>query len=118
MLLAGAGVIGAGALWKAVPDRDEGLTRDLAAILEAYQPYAKSKGEDYLSCTPRSVSREDLAALLMPIELGHFDNAINTSDRVREKISLDFKQGLTAEINGWILSKTEAALCTLTLVAA
>lgn len=94
------------------------LSEDLARVFELYRPHAVSVGERYLQCTPHEADAAVLTSLLNIDEalVPHEPDAL--VDFVRERIRRDFAEGRTADVDGWVLSVTEARLCAMTALAA
>lgn len=115
VLLSAAAATFAAVSWKLYSDQQESfLAEDLAEILKAYGPYAISVGEGYLRCTPHEADPKILAPLLLGERSDLWDEPAALRVYIRDKIRKDFSEGLTTEVNGWILSLTESRLCGLT----
>ncbi len=97
---------------------DDYLAQDLAKVFDSYKVYAASVGESYLQCVPHEADPTVLAKLLkidaraLPMDKAALRRYIR--DRIRQ----DFAEGRTTDVNGWILSSTEARLCAITAIAA
>lgn len=122
MLISAATATGAAVAcvaWRLSDDSSDAyLSQDLSKVFAGYQVYAASVGESYLQCTPHEADPIVLAGLLKidarrlpsdPAALRRF---------VRDRIRQDFAEGRTTDVNGWILSSTEARLCAITAIAA
>jgi len=122
MLISAAAATGAAVAciaWRFSDDSsDDYLSPDLSRVFAGYKLYAVSVGESYLQCTPHEADPIVLAGLLkidarrLPTDQAALRRFVR--DRIRE----DFAEGRTTDVNGWILSSTEARLCAMTAIAA
>lgn len=105
--------------WRFADDpSDDYLSQDLSKVFDGYKAYAASVGESYLRCTPHEADPILLAALLK-IDVRSLPTDKTALRRyVRDRIRQDFAEGRTTDVNGWILSSTEARLCAITAIAA
>lgn len=67
-------------------------------------------GRRYRAARPEENSR---AALIRALHAGLDAQAALTRERLDERIRADFAQGRTIQLNGWIVSVTEARQCAL-----
>jgi hypothetical protein len=96
------------------------LAVDLVRIFEEHQSSAQAVGREHLRHTPTEASVTRLVSLICAEQSER--PPIGRSRRaVREwacaKISDDFRSGRVVEIQGWILSATEARLCALAAIS-
>jgi hypothetical protein len=92
------------------------LTEEACHVFDSYRPYAVSIGQSYLRCTPREADPKMLNAVLFA---GHGsvpqdEEALRAF--VTRRIREDFTHGRIAEVQGWLLSQTEARLCALVAI--
>lgn len=97
-------------------DREFEQTADVARLFDELEP-ARRIGRAYLGAHPAEADEETLVRLLeaspgwgrawdaSPAQLGEL---------ARSALARDFDRGRTVEVDGWILSRTEARLCALT----
>lgn len=97
---------------------DDYLSQDLSKVFAGYKLYAASVGESYLQCTPHEADPIVLAGLLKIDGLRLPKDPVLLRRYVRDRIRQDFAEGQTTDVNGWILSSTEARLCAMTAIAA
>jgi len=102
-----------------VPSGEEGkLARWLQTMLADLEG-ARRIGQAYLSAEPAEADRDRLLAELFPrLEPGGAHAGESTR---RESFSAccrrDFAEGQTVQVHGWVLSRTEARLCALAVLA-
>jgi hypothetical protein len=88
---------------------------DLLRIFGTYRTHARAVGERYLECVPEEANRQKLIELLSaefgPLPQGHDPRAVK--HLIQRKIKQDFAEAKTVEVDGWLLSRTEARLCSL-----
>jgi hypothetical protein len=97
---------------------DDYLSQDLSKVFAGYKLYAASVGESYLQCTPHEADPIVLARLLKIDGRRLPKDPVLLRRYVRDRIRQDFAEGQTTDVNGWILSSTEARLCAMTAIAA
>jgi len=79
---------------------------------------ARAIGEAYLRQLDRDASRESILAVTRGT-LNAIDRARDEANAIRaltRAVRRDFEQGRTIQLEGWILSRTEADICALTLL--
>ena len=122
MLISAAAAITAavaGIAWRFSSDpAHDYLSEDLSRVFEGYRTYAISIGESYLQCTPHEADPIVLASLLNLDASGLPQEPDALRRYVRDRIRQDFERGRTTDVNGWVLSSTEARLCAITALAA
>lgn len=122
MLISAAAATGAAVAcvaWRLSGDvTDDYLSQDLSTVFADYQVYAVSVGESYLQCAPHEADPIVLAGLLDMDERRLPSDPAALRRFVRDRIRQDFAEGRTTDVNGWILSSTEARLCAMTAIAA
>ncbi len=105
--------------WRFADDSsDDYLSQDLAKVFDGYKVYAVSVGESYLQCVPHEADPIVLATLLKIDARDLPKDKAALRRYVRDRIRQDFAEGRTTDVNGWILSSTEARLCAITAIAA
>jgi hypothetical protein len=125
-LLLGSLGIGASLLgWPVVsrlflpPSRRE-LSQRLAPLL-FHRDSACVVGREYLRATPGEATPSVLASLIaerLPAERQALESAREAELRrlLGASVVTDFEKGRTVELDGWVLSETEARLCALALL--
>jgi hypothetical protein len=105
------------------PDRDPaGSTSGLARVFGHAPAAARAIGQRYLRDFPEE---NDAGALVGRILEGVPDlprevdasEAADLRARFRRRFAADFESGDTVQLDGWILSRTEARLCALCAVS-
>ena len=105
--------------WRFADDAsDDYMSQDLSKVFDGYKVYAVSVGESYLQCAPHEADPMVLAALLRIDARNLPKDKAALRLYVRDRIRQDFAEGRTTDVNGWILSSTEARLCAITAIAA
>lgn len=99
----------------------ESIAARLAGLIER-RADARALGCAYLRLHPEEAAREPLLERLLPdIQRGSEVLRRLTTARLREAArrqrERDFARGDTVLIDGWILARTEARLCALTIFA-
>ncbi len=122
-LLLGALGMGASLLWQPVasrlfsPTSRDGLSERLVRLLE-HQDSARIIGREYLRTVPVEATPDVLASLVAE-RLGAERPALDTAGDadlrrlLAAAVLQDFEEGQTMELDGWMLSQTEARLCAL-----
>ena len=86
------------------------LPNELTQVFSRYRAYARRVGQRYIDCTQPVGSLTDvLSSLNLPSVPAN--SAISTL--LTDRIQQDFREGRTVQVDGWILSETEAKLCAL-----
>jgi hypothetical protein len=89
--------------------------RETLATTTGWSPRARASaariGEAYLEDHPEEAQPALLARLLREAGL---EEAPGPTSRARARIREDFERGRTVQVDGWVLSRTEARLCALT----
>ncbi len=115
VLMAAAGTaVASNATAPAVPDRMP-LQAALLGLLN-HPDGARNIGARYLSLVPAEGDQRHLVNLLAkgaPGLMAREEARALLQNAVRE----DFDQGRTVELNGWVISRTEARLCALASLA-
>lgn len=113
VLLASAGIVAVSIpavnyFFYSVPDYDTKLSVPQLLSLIWDDETIRATGAKYLEKFPEENSERALAKAL-------FANSANQSyEKLEEKTKVDFAEGNTVVIEGWLLSKTEAQQCALT----
>jgi len=99
---------------------DRELAADLVRIFDGHQSSAQAVGREYLRHMPTEASVTRLVCLIcaedsQPPPIGRNCQAIR--DWACTKSRDDFRSGRVVEIQGWILSATEARLCALAAIS-
>lgn len=103
--------------WAAAASGDAPLSTRLTALLRN-QHSARLVGLAYLRLAPEETNREVLCIKLLRA-LTLTDRTLRTADiaglrrRVSSVVRRDFQQEQIVELDGWIISRTEARLCAL-----
>ncbi len=101
--------------------RQSNLSVRLAALLR-HRESARAVGLEYLRQYPREADGRVLCALLSSVVVAGCAHLSSVSDdTLRETLALrvhqDFETEDVVNLRGWILSRTEARLCALTVLA-
>jgi len=89
------------------------LTAWLKSMIADLQS-ARRVGQAYLATTPADADRDRLLAEVYPrLEPGADRSAAAWRESYTAQCRLDFAEGRTVRIDGWVLSRTEARLCAL-----
>ncbi len=83
------------------------------SVLKDYEIYASSIGRTYLQCVPEEANFEFIRSQTLAIHPAGMPNAEQVGRMLQDRIRSDFATGETVEVDGWILSRTEARLCAL-----
>ena len=112
---AAGAAVGVGLVIRKVGWGDRSLDLDLAALLTD-APHARVIGRLYLEREPGENDQQRLAGLVFP-DLESAE-APPRRDAVLEaffrRVRSEFEEHDTVQVDGWILSRTEARLCALT----
>lgn len=112
VLLASAGVVAVSIpavnyFFYSIPDYDKKLSAPQLLSLIWDEETILSTGAKYVENFPEENSERALVKVL-------FSNSSNPSfDKIEEMTHADFSQGKMVNINGWVLSQTEARQCAL-----
>lgn len=100
------------AQWFGLSDRDTSryVHPELLSILDDPQ-IVKEIGQAYLKKHPKDQSKQSLLASIDQ-KLG-FIRTGNLKTSISKQVKADFELGHTIQLNGWILSQTEAQQCAL-----
>lgn len=126
-LLLGAGAFGAAVALRLLPWSDAPLSgqgavaRRLPRLL-GHPDSARVVGRAYLRLVPAEARPELLAKLIVEqLPEGEHTAAAVADGELRERlldgVREDFRDGKTVELDGWLLSRTEARLCALVVLA-
>jgi hypothetical protein len=104
--------------WRTTSDFDSELpqTAEVARLFDELEP-ARQIGQAYLDDHPEEADELTLVRLLdaEPGWARAWDgSAGHIADLARRTIRLDYENGRTVPVEGWILSRTELRLCALT----
>jgi hypothetical protein len=89
------------------------LTGDTLQALLPHRDSAVRLGRHYLAAIPQEADAPRLRTLLAGA-LGDAQTATGAlHERVHQAIRADFAAGRVVDVNGWLLSQTEARLCAL-----
>jgi hypothetical protein len=95
------------------------LARSSVAYFGDQADAVRAIGEAYLRQLGREVNRESVLAVAREtIDL--IDRFRDPPDAIRaivREVRRDFEKGRSAQVEGWILSRTEAEICALTLLS-
>lgn len=119
VLISAAAAAVAAVSWKFYVSQEETfLAEDTCKIFDTYRPYAISIGQNYLRCTPQEAEPNTLASLMLTNgqKLPHDPDTLR--HYIRERIRQDFTDGHLTDVEGWILSRTEARLCAMAVLTA
>jgi hypothetical protein len=118
MISAGLAAVAAGLGWKMYSDHSgEILAEDLSGVFRTHHSYAVSVGQSYLACTPQEADHQVLSSLLLSDGAAEFSKKpAALRAYIRDRIRQDFAEGRITEVDGWVLSITEARLCAITTV--
>jgi len=113
-LLPGAAGVAAGAMRDWAPDDLAAHMRDLLREIFGDRAAAKALGEAYLRRYPIP---PDPADVMRDLFEDHFPRDASALARlVSERRVRDFGEGRTIVLDGWILARSEAQLCALTVL--
>ena len=89
------------------------MPNELTQVFSRYRAYARRVGQRYIDCTQPVGSLTDvLSSLNLPsVPANSGTDSIGTL--LTDRIQQDFREGRTVQVDGWILSETEAKLCAL-----
>lgn len=113
-MAAGGAAVASSVIASAAPDRLP-LQAALLGVL-SHPDGARNIGARYLSLVPAEGDERHLVNLLAkgaPGLMARDEARALLQNAVRE----DFDQGRTVELNGWVISRTEARLCALASLA-
>lgn len=92
------------------------LTQDLAQIFRGNRlSAAQAVGREYLRCFPAEADKALLASRICGP--GDGDGFRLTRPWLSRQTRQDFEAGRVVELQGWVLSATEARLCALSVLA-
>lgn len=113
-LVPGAAGVAAGAVQDRAPDDLSSRMRELLEEIFGDRAAPKALGEAYLRRYPR---RADSAEVMKDLLADHSPRDAAALGRlVAERRARDFREGRTVVLDGWILARSEAQLCALTVL--
>jgi hypothetical protein len=113
------GLVPAAPAWGAPRVSAERAATTTASYFGDQAAAVRTVGEAYLRQLGRDASRESVLATARGA-LGAIDRARDPSGAIRALIRAvreDFERGRSVQLEGWVLSRTEAEICVLTLLA-
>lgn len=97
----------------------DGATPDVAKLdaplahLRGYDPYdLRQIGNAYLQAHPEEADRD---RLMSEIRKRRNEGAAGESRSLNSQMRMEFASDRIVQVNGWVLSRTEARVCALTL---
>ena len=102
---------------RALPATPDGLAAALRTLLYD-RAAARRLGRAYVRQVPEEDDPRILARLTLALPEGQYGDAIaldptSLRDRIDERVRNDFAASTTVQLDGWVLSRTEARLCAL-----
>lgn len=113
-LVPGAAGVAAGAMPEPAPDDLSSHMRDLLGEIFGDRAAAQALGEAYLRRYP---TRPESAEVMKDLLADHSPRDAAALGRlVTERRVRDFREGRTVVLDGWVLARSEAQLCALTVL--